>query len=426
MTDVTTTADGTATSSAATGPAATSPAPTSSAAGSLPLAGLLVVGLEQAVAAPIATRHLADLGARVIKVENPNGGDMARSYDSAWHGELAAHFAWLNRGKESFAVNLRDPRGAAALEDLLAKADIVVQNLAPGAAARRGLAAEQLHARYPRVIAVDISGYGDGGPLSHKRAYDLLVQSESGSCAITGHEGHPAKAGIPLADIGGGMYTLTSVLAALHARTATGKGAAIQVSLFDAAVEWMGYALNFTMGSGEVQQPNGVSSPAVSPYGNYRTADGQVLVLGTTNNGEWQRLAREVLGSPDLAEDKRFAENDDRVRLRADLDVHIAAWARTVTLENAREILDKAGVGNARLNSVPDVINHPHLAARDRWREVASPAGPIRAVLPPPVNKDWDFPMGGIPGLGAHTASILTELGRTADDLDALRADGVI
>ncbi|MBL7486981.1 CoA transferase [Frankia sp. AgB1.9] len=394
--------------------------------GALPLAGLLVVGFEQAVAAPLATRHLADFGARVIKVENPNGGDMARSYDGAWHDEIGAHFAWLNRGKESFAVNLRDERGAAALEELLAKADVVVQNLAPGAAARRGLAAEQLVERFPRIIAVDISGYGDGGPLSHKRAYDLLVQSESGSCAITGHEGHPAKAGIPLADIGGGMYTLTSVLAALHARTATGRGAAIQVSLFDAAVEWMGYALNFTMGSGLVQEPNGVSSPAVSPYGNYRTKDGQVLVLGTTNNGEWQRLAREILGSTDLAEDKRFAENDDRVRLRADLDVHIAAWARSVTLADAREQLDKAGIGNARLNTVPDVIDHPHLAARDRWREVATPSGPIRAVLPPPVNKDWTFPMGDIPALGAHTASILTELGHTPDDLAALHADGVI
>ncbi|WP_007509748.1 MULTISPECIES: CaiB/BaiF CoA transferase family protein [Pseudofrankia] len=412
-----------------TTPAATTPETVPAAPGApgaLPLAGLLVVGLEQAVAAPLATRHLADLGARVVKVENPNGGDMARSYDGAWHGEIGAHFAWLNRGKESFAVNLRDPRGAAALEELVARADVVVQNLAPGAAARRGLAAEQLHAKYPRIIAVDISGYGEGGPLSHKRAYDLLVQSESGSCAITGHEGHPAKAGVPLADIGGGMYTLTSVLAALHARTTTGRGAAIQVGLFDAAVEWMGYALNFTMGSGLVQEPNGVSSPAVSPYGNYKTADGQVLVLGTTNNGEWQRLAREVLGRPDLADDPRFTENDDRVGRRAELDVHLAAWASSVTLEDARERLDKAGIGNARLNTVPDVIDHPHLAARDRWREVSSPAGPIRAVLPPPVNKDWTFPMGDIPALGAHTASILTELGRTPDDLAALRAGGVI
>ncbi|WP_307875437.1 CaiB/BaiF CoA-transferase family protein [Frankia nepalensis] len=396
------------------------------APGPLPLAGLLVVGLEQAVAAPIATRHLADLGARVVKVENPRGGDMARSYDGAWHGEIGAHFAWLNRGKESFAVNLRDPRGAAALEELVARADVVVQNLAPGAAARRGLAAEQLHARYPRVVAVDISGYGEGGPLSHKRAYDLLVQSESGSCAITGHEGHPAKAGIPLADIGGGMYTLTSVLAALYARNATGRGAAIQVGLFDAAVEWMGYALNYTMGSGLVQEPNGVSSPAVAPYGNYRTADDQVLVVGTTNNGEWQRLAREVLGRPDLADDKRFTENDDRVRERAPLDVEIAAWARTVTLADAREQLDKAGIGNARLNTVPDVIDHPHLAARDRWREVASPAGPVRAVLPPPVNKDWAFPMGEIPAVGQHNEAILRELGRSPDEIAALRADGVI
>ncbi|MCM3882097.1 CaiB/BaiF CoA-transferase family protein [Frankia sp. R82] len=392
----------------------------------LPLRDLVVVGLEQAVAAPTATRTLADLGARVIKVENPRGGDFARDYDNAVLGELAAHFVWLNRGKESVALNFRDPRGAEALERLFARADIVVQNLAPGAAARYGFAAEQLVERFPSIVAVDISGYGEGGPLSHKRAYDLLVQSEGGSCAITGTEEHRAKPGIPVADIGAGMYTVTSVLAAIHARTATGRGTALSISLFDTVVEWMSYTMNITMGTGVQQIPNGVSSPAVSPYGAYPTADGFTLVLGTTNDGEWQRLARTVLGRDDLADDPAFAHNDDRVRLRPRLDEAIRAWTTTVPIAQAEKILDDAAIGNSRLNSVQEVIDHPHLAARDRWREVATPAGPWRAPLPPPITPDWALPMGPVPALGEHTEAVLAEVGLTADDIAQLRADRVI
>jgi crotonobetainyl-CoA:carnitine CoA-transferase CaiB-like acyl-CoA transferase len=390
-----------------------------------PLEGLLVVGVEQAVAAPLATRHLGDLGARVVKVENPRGGDFARDYDRA-QGGTGAHFVWLNRGKESLTLNLADPRGAEAFERLLAGADVVVQNLAPGAAARRGIAAAQTTQRHPRLIAVDLSGYGEDGPLSHKRAYDLLVQSEGGSCAVTGAPGHPAKPGIPLADIGAGMYVLTSVLAALHARSATGRGAAIAVSMFDVVAEWMGYPLNYTMGTGIEQEPRGVGSPAVAPYGAYPTADGQTAVLGTTNDGEWQRLANTILERPDLAADPRFAGNADRVRERETLDAVIAAWVATKTLDEARAALDAAGLGNARLNGVQDVIDHPHLSARDRWRDVTTPTGTVRALLPPPVSPGWEPRMDPVPALGEHSDALLRELGYASEEIVAWRADGVI
>ena len=404
-------------------PGPTSPAP--GRPGARPLEGLLVVGLEQAVSAPIATRHLADMGARVVKVENPRGGDFARYYDDAVGG-MAAHFVWVNRGKESLTLNLADPRGAAVLERLLSRADVLIQNLAPGAASRRGFAAEQVCARHPRLIAVDISGYGEGGPLSHKRAYDLLVQSEAGSCAVTGGPGQPAKAGIPLADIGSGMYALTSVLAALYARHTTGRGSAISVSMFDSVAEWMGYPINYTMGTGIEQEPAWVGSPAVSPYGSYPTGDGQTVVLGTTNDNEWQRLARTVLNRPDLADDPELATNSGRVRGRARIDEAIRAWTTSVTLKEAQDVLDAAGLGNARLNSVQDVIDHPHLAARNRWREVKTPTGVTRAVLPPPVTADWEPPMGPVPALGEHTDAILTELGYSQAEIEEWRREGVV
>lgn len=390
-----------------------------------PLEGLLVVGLEVAVAAPLATRHLADMGARVVKVENPKGGDFARYYDDAARG-MAAHFVWCNRGKESLTLNWADPRGAEAMERLLARADVLIQNLAPGAAARRGLSAVAAVARHPRLVAVDISGYGEGGPLSHKRAYDLLAQSEGGSCAITGGPGQPAKPGIPVADAGTGMYALSAILAALFARHTTGRGDAISVSLFDTVAEWMGYPLTYTAGTGVQQEPAWVGSPAVAPYGAYATADGQKVVLGTTNDGEWQRLAREVLERPDLADDPRFAGNAGRTATREPLDEAIAAWAAGVTLKEAQDVLDAAGLGNARLNGVQDVIDHPHLAARDRWRDVPTPNGPVRGLLPPPVAAGWEPSVGPVPALGQHTDGVLAELGYTADEIAALRADRVI
>lgn len=389
-----------------------------------PLAGIVVVAVEQAVAAPLCTRHLGDLGARVIKVENRRGGDFARDYDEAVHG-MAAHFVWANRNKESIALDLKHPEGRAILARLLAGADVMVQNLAPGAAARLGLDATELRARHPRLITVDISGYGRGGPYALARAYDLLVQSEAGSCAITGTPEDPAKPGIPLADIGAGMYALTSVLTALYARERTGRGASVSVGLFDAVAEWMGFALNQARYGGFDVRPNGLSSPMVSPYGAYRTADGQTLVLGTTNDREWQRLAVHVLDRHDLAADPRYATNSDRVAHRAELDEAIAAWAAGVTLAEGRALAEKAGLGHARLNTPTEVVAHPQLAERNRWREADSPVGPVAVLLPPPECDDWDWRLDAVPALGEHSESILRELGHGPAELERLRAAGV-
>ena len=390
-----------------------------------PLSGVVVVAVEQAVAAPICTRHLGDLGARVIKVENRAGGDFARGYDDVVHG-LSAYFAWANRNKESVALDLKHPLGRAALTQLASRADVLVQNLAPGAAARLGLDPASLRVAHPRLITVDISGYGRGGPLAHGRAYDLLVQSEAGSCAITGRPGQPAKPGIPLADIGAGMYALCSVLTALFVRERTGQGTAISVGLFDAVAEWMGYALNLARYAGLDLEPNGVSSPAVAPYGAYPTADGHTLVLGTTNDREWQRLARDVLGRADLAGDARYATNRDRVARRAELDRMISGWAAERPLAECRKSAEAAGLGHARLNRPTEVLNHPQLTQRGRWQEIGSPAGPVLGLLPPPESADWDWRLDPIPALGEHTEPVLQELGFSPADLAVMRAEGVL
>ena len=391
----------------------------------MPLAGITVVAVEQAVAAPVCTRHLGDLGARVIKVESRSGGDFARDYDDTVHG-MAAHFVWANRNKESIALDLKHPRGREVLAALVATADVVVQNLAPGAAARLGLAAAVLRARHPRLVTIDISGYGRGGPLHAARAYDLLVQSEAGSCAITGWPDAPAKPGIPVADIGAGMYALTSVLAALFVRERTGQGTAVSVGLFDAVAEWMGFALNQARYGGFDPRPNGLSSPMVAPYGAYRTRDGQVLVLGTTNDREWRRLAVGVLGRPELADDPRYASNTLRVTHRAELDEIIAAWAAGRTLAEGQAAAKAAGLGHARLNTPTDVLAHPQLSERHRWCEFGSPAGPVTGLLPPPEADDWQWRLDPVPALGEHTLPILRELGYSERDIEAMRADGVI
>jgi itaconate CoA-transferase len=386
-----------------------------------PLAGVLVVAVEQAVAAPICTRHLGDLGARVVKVENRAGGDFARAYDEVVRG-MSAHFVWANRNKESLALDLKRQECREILGRLVARADVLVQNLAPGAAARLGLDPAVLRARDPRLITVDISGYGREGPYASARAYDLLVQSEAGSCAITGWPGHPAKPGIPLADIGAGMYALTSVLAALHLRERTGEGAAISVGLFDAVTEWMGFALNHARHAGADVQPNGLSSPMVSPYGAYPTADGQTVVLGTTNDREWRRLARDVLGRPELAEDPRYATNQDRVARRTDLDDAIAAWAKQRPLAECQAAAEAAGLGHARFNKPTEVVDHPQMTTRGRWHDVDSPVGPVPVVAPPPETDAWEWRYEPIPALGEHTAPIMRELGYTAEQIEALRA----
>jgi len=390
-----------------------------------PLRGITVVAVEQAVAAPICTRHLGDLGARVIKVENIVGGDFARGYDDTVNG-LSAYFAWANRNKESVALDLKHPLGREALARLVGTADVVVQNLAPGAAARLGLDPAELRAARPSLIMVGISGYGDGGPYAGARAYDLLAQAEAGSCSITGRPGEPAKPGIPIADIGAGMYALSSVLTALFVRERTGEGATVSVGLFDAVAEWMGYALNLARYAGIDLEPNGVSSPAVAPYGAYRTLDGQTLVLGTTNDREWRRLGRDVLGRPDLAGDPRYATNRDRIARRAELDAVIGRWAASLPLAECRKAAEAAGIGHARLNRPTEVLTHPQLTERDRWREIGSPAGPVLGLLPPPESPDWDWRLDPIPALGEHTEAVLAELGFGPGDLTEMRAAGVI
>lgn len=387
-----------------------------------PLAGVTVVALEQAVSAPMCTRVLADFGARVIKVENPKGGDFARYYDDVVNG-LAAHFVWANRGKESVTLDLKTTAGLDILHQLLDRADVLVSNLAPGSTARLGIGPDDLAQRHPNVIAVEIDGYGAGGPLSHKRAYDLLAQAESGACAVTGQPGAPAKPGPPVADISTGLYSALSILALLYSRSG---GRAVSVSLFDTMTDLMGYPLTYTQHSGVNQQPLGMSSPAVAPYGAYRTADGQTVVLGTTNDQEWQRLSREILQRDDLAADPRFASNSGRVAHRDVLDQAIGDWCANHDLEHVQKTADAAGIGNARYNLPSEVLEHPQLSARDRWRQVDTPAGPIQALLPPPVVAGYQPAMGAVPGLGQHTDSVLAELGVGDDEIAALREQGAI
>jgi crotonobetainyl-CoA:carnitine CoA-transferase CaiB-like acyl-CoA transferase len=375
----------------------------------LPLDGALVVGLEQAVSAPHCTRQLADLGARVIKIESPEG-DFARYYDEAVPG-TSAHFAWANRGKESVVLDLKAQPGRAAMERLLARADVYVQNLAPGVAGRLGLDAEAARERHPHLVAVDISGYGTGGPREQGRAYDLLVQAEAGSCAVTGTAGHPAKPGVPLADIGTGMVAANAVLAALLARHRTGTGAAISVAMFDVVTDWMSWALHQARDSGTDPVPLGVSSPMVAPYGAYRTADDQVIVIGTTNDREWQRLASAVLRRPDLAADPRYAGNADRVRCRPEIDAVIGEWAARHTFAEASADAQAAALGWARLNTPLDVLGHPQLAQRDRWVRTATPAGDFDSLRPAADAADWQWSAGAVPAVGEHTEAVLAELG---------------
>ena len=375
----------------------------------LPLDGTLVVAVEQAISAPHCTRQLADLGARVVKVESGTG-DFARHYDDVVHG-TSAYFAWANRGKESVSVDLKSDSGRAAIEELLGRADVLVQNLAPGAAERLGLDAASATARHPRLVAVDISGYGVGGPRATGRAYDLLVQSEAGACAITGTADTPSKSGIPLVDIGTGMTAANAILAALLARTNTGKGAAISVAMFDVATDWMGWVLNLARFSQEDPPRLGLSSFMVAPYAGYPTSDGQVIVFGTTNDGEFRRLATHVLAQPDLADDPRFAKNAGRLEHREALDELIGAWVAAHTFAEASAAAEKATIGWARLNTPLDVLDHPQLADRDRWVATGSPGGEFPSLRPPADCADWEWTAGAVPALGEHTDQVLAENG---------------
>ena len=375
----------------------------------LPLAGVTVVGLEQAVAAPFATRQLADLGARVIKVERPGGGDFARGYDASVHG-LSSYFAWLNRGKESVEIDAKSGRGRDVLTALLARADVFVQNLAPGAADRIGCGAAELTARHPRLICCSISGYGTAGPYAGKKAYDLLVQCEAGLLSVTGTPEHPAKAGISVADIAAGMYAFSGVLAALYERERTGRGTGFDVAMLDALGEWMGAPYYYHVYGGHPVRRSGARHVSISPYGPYAAADGQVFI-GLQNDREWAVLCDRVLRAPELTTDERFRTNPDRLAHDAELTGIIEQALAALTAAQVAALLDEAGIANARMRTPAEFAAHPQLAARDRWREVGSAGGPVRALLPPITLPDREMAMGDIPAPGQHTAAILAELG---------------
>jgi itaconate CoA-transferase len=374
----------------------------------LPLAGVTVIALEQAVAVPFATRQLADLGARVIKIERPDGGDFARGYDTTVRG-LASHFVWLNRSKESLTLDLKRPEARDVLARLIARADVFVQNLAPGAVDRLGLGAEALRAAHPRLIVCGLTGYGSTGPYAGKKAYDLLVQSEAGLLSITGTPDTPSKVGLSIADIAGGMYAYSGILTALLQRHQTGQGTVLDISLLEALGEWMGYAMYYTMG-GTPPGRTGASHATIAPYGPYATSDGQVI-FGIQNNREWEAFAAGVLLRPDLAADGRFQSNQLRVQHREAMDAEIHRTLGTLSTAEAVSRLDAAQIANARLNSMEQFIDHPQLAARQAWRQVGSPSGPIPALLPPVRLSGIEPVMDPIPALGQHSAAILAELG---------------
>jgi itaconate CoA-transferase len=372
-------------------------------AAALPLAGVTVVSCEQAVAAPLATRHLADLGARVIKVERPGSGDFARDYDETVHG-LSSHFVWLNRSKESVALDLKDPEAIAVMMRLLARADVFVQNFAPGAAERLGLGAEALHERFPRLVTCSISGYGSSGPYRDAKAYDLLIQAEAGLLAVTGTPEHPAKSGIPTADIGAGLYE----------RDRTGAGAALEVSLFDALIEWMGYPLYYTGYGGTAPERTGTSHAAIAPYGCFAAGDGTEVILSIQNEREWADFCDRVLERPDLAGDPRFDTGSRRVAHRDDLHAEIGKVFSALDGELLTARLASARIAHARRREVAEVLDHPQLATRDRWWSVDSPAGPIRVLAPPIVFPGRDARMDRIPDVGEDTERVLRWLDEPA------------
>lgn len=397
---------------------------TSTARQDLPLDGITVVSFEQAVAAPIATRHLADLGARVIKIERVGEGDFARNYDTAVHG-LASHFVWLNRGKESVCVNMKSAEGLEVTRRLLDRADVVVQNFAPGAMERLGLGADALRRDRPELIVVNMTGYGTAGPLQARKAYDMLVQAETGLCSITGTPETATKTGIPAADIAAGMYALTAVQAALFRRERTGVGAAVDVSMFDATVEWLGHPMYLQMYQDTQVERMGLSHASIAPYDAYPTVDGQILI-GVQNDRGWRALVTEVFGRSDLAEHPKFATNILRVEHRPETDQVVAEHTRRFDTEELDKRLAAAGVPAARLNGMRDLIDHPQLSERARWREVDTAAGPVRAVLPPMTFTDVELPMGPVPALGEHTDAVLTELGLTDTAIAGLRTGGAV
>ena len=379
---------------------------------SQPLDHITVVSLEHAIAAPFCTRQLADLGARVIKVERPGDGDFARGYDKRARG-LSSHFVWVNRSKESLALDLKNPEHLAALKQLLAKADVLVQNLAPGATARMGLDAATLRALHPRLIVCDISGYGLDGPCRDKKAYDLLIQSEAGYLSITGTPEQPSKSGNSIADIAAGMYAYTSILAALIHRDKTGEGAHIDVSMLESLTEWMSFPLYYATDNAPPPTRNGASHATIYPYGPFLAGDGNSVMLGLQNEREWVQFCEVVMQNKALATDPRFNSNSLRHENKAQLEPIILKEFSTLSAAQVIERLDQAQIANARMNNMADLWAHPQLKARERWVEVDTPNGKLPALLPPGQSDAFDYTMGAIPSVGEHTQHILDELGIT-------------
>ncbi|MFY0408734.1 CaiB/BaiF CoA transferase family protein [Solicola sp. PLA-1-18] len=388
-----------------------------------PLEGVTVVAVEQAVAAPLATRNLADLGARVIKVERTGDGDLARGYDHVVHG-TGAHFVWLNRGKESLAVDLKSQAGRRVVRRLVDQADVFVQNLAPGASARLGLGADELRAEHPELVVVDLSGYGVGGPLEQHKAYDMLVQAEAGLISITGTADTPVKTGVPSADIASGLYAAQAVLAALLRRFRSGEGASISVSMLESTLEWMGHALYTQMSTGAAPPRMGLSHASIAPYDSYPTLDGQVLI-GVQNDSGWRALVTDVLERPELVDDPRFTTNVGRVAHRSECDAAVAAATATWTTADLTDRLARVGIPAAQVKTLDQVVDHPQLRSRNRWRSVGTEhAADVPALLPPATFADVEAAMGDVPALGQHTRALLAEAGLGPDDIDLAIGSG--
>ena len=390
-----------------------------------PLDGITVISLEHAIAAPFASRQLADMGARVIKIERPKVGDFARAYDARIDG-LCSHFAWVNRSKESLELDLKHAEAPAILDKLLAKADVLIQNLAPGATARMGLDYASLKDRFPRLIVCDISGYGADGPMRDRKAYDLLIQSEAGFVATTGTEDSPAKAGVSIADIAAGMYAYTNILNAIILRGKTGRGSSIDISMLESLSEWMSFPLYYAY-KGQAQPPRaGASHATIYPYGPFKAGDGKSVVLGLQNEREWAAFCDKALKLPGLATDPLFDAVAKRSANRAALKARIEEAFAALTVDQVMERLDAAGIGYGRMNDMADLWAHPQLKARGRWREIESPVGPIPAMLPPGANPAFEARMDPVPKLGAHSRAILRELGFGDADLERLASNGAM
>lgn len=390
-----------------------------------PLDGITVLSLEHAIAAPYCTRHLADLGARVIKIERPGVGDFARAYDERVRG-MASHFVWTNRSKESLTLDLKAPQAAEILDRLVARADVLVQNLAPGAAARLGLSYEAVSAKNARIVVCDISGYGDDGPYREKKAYDLLIQAEGGFLSVTGSGDEPAKAGCSIADIAAGMYALHSVMAGLIQRGRTGRGARYEVSMLECMAEWMGYPLYYAFEGAAPPPRAGAAHATIYPYGPFPTGDGRTVMLGLQNEREWALFCERVLDRPDLTADPRFSSNARRSAARDDLAAIIAQAFSGLSREAVMARLDAAGIANAGVNAMADIWAHPQLHARGRFAEMGSPVGSLPTLLPPGRTDAYPPRLDPVPDLGQHTGAILAELGYGPGEIETLRVEKVV